>query len=92
MKTDSNNYTEIFIENSHKGCSLNKEELMQSQKCGCFYCEQVYSPSEITEWIDENYANGESAVCPKCGIDSVLSEKYPIEDADYLKTMNHYWF
>lgn len=57
--------------------------------CGCFYCLAVYSPSAITEWTDYD----DSALCPKCGIDSVLAEDsgYPITTA-FLTRMYARWF
>lgn len=36
--------------------------------CGCYYCCRTFSASEIKEWTDR----GETALCPKCGIDSVV--------------------
>ena len=47
----------------------NRSELGKSETCGCFYCERVFSPAEITEWI----GYGETAMRPYCGIDSVLA-------------------
>lgn len=39
-----------------------------SQFVGCFYCCKTYAPSEIIEWVDSQ----KTAICPKCGIDSVV--------------------
>ena len=35
-----------------------------------------------------------TALCPKCGIDSVIGDdsKFPIQDEDFLKDMNHWGF
>jgi len=92
MRAKHNKYSEDFLENAHKGSSLHKEEILSYEICGCFYCEQLYSPKEIVDWIEENYADGETAICPKCDIDSVLSQKYPIEDKEFLNAMNIKWF
>lgn len=54
---------------------------------GCFYCITIYGSSEIKEWID----GGQTALCPHCGIDSVL----PIEGkpkVGFLMEMKRYWF
>lgn len=64
---------------------------MRGNVCGCFYCEQLFSPREITEWIEEPNG-GQTAICPKCGIDSVLGEELPIEDKAFLNEMNRMWF
>lgn len=45
-------------------------------RCGCFYCLQIFDGEQILEWVDD----GRTALCPFCGIDSVISEfeKYTI--------------
>ena len=92
MKQPDNKYSKDFLEIAHKNCSSHKNEINNSALCGCFYCEQTFLPNEIEEWIEENIANGETAICPKCGIDSVLSDKFPISDKQFLKQMNTLWF
>jgi len=56
---------------------------------GAFYCLEVFPPSEIEDWTDD----GDTALCPKCGIDSVLGSisGYPIE-RQFLKKMHDQWF
>lgn len=53
----------------HKMSIKNRDLIGKADKCGCFYCEKVFSPREIVEWIW-----GDTAVCPYCGIDSVIAE------------------
>lgn len=74
---------------AHKFSSKHKDLVMQSDKCGCFYCLAIFSSNEISEWIDEE----NTALCPKCDIDSVLPSVagYPLVK-DFLKQMNEYWF
>ena len=36
--------------------------------CGCFHCKTTFSVDEIKRWIDGQ----QTALCPKCGIDSVI--------------------
>jgi hypothetical protein len=38
-------------------------------------------------WID----NGHTALCPHCGIDSVLPDTVPLEAA-FLEAMRKHWF
>jgi len=38
--------------------------------CGCFYCLRTYPATEVVDWIDD----GETPLCPHCGIDSVMLE------------------
>ena len=35
-----------------------------------FYCNRIFDAEKIHEWIDDE--NGQTAVCPFCGIDSVI--------------------
>ena len=76
-------------EKAHKHSSKHREELNQSEECGCFNCISIYPPTEIKHWID----NGQTALCPHCDIDSVIGSKsgYPITE-DFLKKMYTLWF
>lgn len=56
---------------AHKYCSNHKSQLMKDKKCGCFYCTEIFSPNEITEWIKDTSG---TAICPYCGIDSIIGE------------------
>ncbi len=47
-----------------------RNELESSALCGCFGCEQIYDPKLIEEWVNDR--GGDTAICPKCGIDSVV--------------------
>ena len=75
---------------AHQYCTNNKEDLRNDLVCGCFYCLEIYSPREITEWIPD--AKG-TALCPYCGVDSVIgkSSGFPITK-EFLTEMNGYWF
>lgn len=54
--------------------SLHRAEIEAIAICGCFFCERVYKPSEIVEWTDRRSDDGpgQTALCPYCGIDSVI--------------------
>ena len=84
-------YSIEFLKTSHKGSFINKKELLDSQICGCFYCENTFFPIEIIEWIKETDSN-ETAMCPKCGIDSIIDDSFPINDPIFLAEMSKYWF
>lgn len=45
-----------------------RPQLEQVSVCGCYYCLNIYSPTEIEEWVDSE----KTAICPKCGIDAVV--------------------
>ena len=75
---------------AHKHSSRHRAELEGSDKCGCFYCLSTFASSEIVDWLEEGDG---TALCPRCGIDSVIGSQsgYPITDA-FLREMNRYWF
>jgi hypothetical protein len=64
----------------YKFSSGNKDILMASKKCGCFHCMETFEPKFIVEWVH----NDETAICPKCGIDSVIPETNDINVTDTL--------
>ncbi len=77
------------IEKAHDHSSYHFREVMQSQKCGCFYCCKTFNVSTVEEWIDE----GQTAICPHCSIDSVIPELsfLPLTEEN-LKSMSEFWF
>ena len=92
MPATNNKYNTAFLEEAHKRSSSHKDEMLAGNLCACFYCEQTFAPQEIEEWFNENRSEGETAICPRCGMDSVLSDKLPITDEQFLHEMNVYWF
>lgn len=59
------------LEDIYKHCHKNKNELKENEKCLCIYCNAEFTSNMIKEWVD----NGETAICPNCGIDSVINKK-----------------
>ena len=78
------------LERAHNFCSNHKPELEKDPVCGCFYCLSVFDPPEITEWISDTRG---TAVCPHCGVDSVIGESsgFPIT-REFLEAMHQRWF
>jgi hypothetical protein len=74
---------------AHEWSSYHRETLRESDVCGCFYCLEVFPSSEIEDWTDDD----DTALCPKCGIDSVIGSVsgYPIERS-FLQKMHSHWF
>jgi len=75
---------------AHPHCANHRAEVEGSSSVGCFYCCETFPASEIEEWVDE----GKTAMCPRCGIDSVIGETsgFPVNDRTFLKQMNEFWF
>ena len=64
---------------------INIEAVNNSEKCGCYHCISVFESSEITEWCDGE----KTALCPSCGIDSVIPNE---TDINVLTTIWKHWF
>jgi len=80
------------LEAAHRVSSGHRAIIERSQLCGCFYCLSTYSPSEIERWIDES-TGVHTALCPKCGIDSVIGDASGYElSAPFLSAMHQRWF
>ncbi len=81
------------LESAHRYSSGHREEVLASESCGCFYCRETFPPSEIEEWIDEVDGVGTTALCSRCGIDSVIGSRsgFPLTP-EFLREMHDYWF
>lgn len=73
------------LQKYHKLSSDHRKEVLRVAYVCCFYCLQNYKPKEIKEWCDK----GETALCPKCGIDAVLPFHMGTEA---LQEMHDRWF
>ena len=80
---------------AHTYSNNHMDTIIKDRNCGCFYCHAIFNPVEIEEWIiDENPCDKHgTAICPRCGIDSVIGESsgYPIT-LEFLRGMQQYWF
>ena len=76
---------------THKFSDNNRAKLADGMY-GCFHCQAIILADQCppVEWID----NGQTALCPSCGIDSVISAKDvpQIEDPEFLRRMHVAWF
>ena len=75
---------------AHLFSTSHRRALEKDELCGCFYCLRIFSPKEIKQWVNDT---GGTAICPYCGIDSVIgkSSGYPIT-LEFLKKMQKHWF
>ena len=56
-----------------------------TEKCGCYYCLEVCNFKEVTEFVDD----GQTALCPNCGIDSLVSG---ITSREALEVLSNRYF
>ena len=82
-------FTEQQLLDAHKHTMDNRHEIERSMECACFDCGEIYNASEVTEWTD----NGNTALCPHCGIDCVLGDASGIAlTSEFLNAMYQRWF
>lgn len=83
-------YSGDSLESAHGHSSVHRDELDRSRICGCFYCCKTFAPAEIDDWVDD----GTTALCPNCGIDSVIgsASNHPVDDEMFLRAMHKRWF
>lgn len=81
--------TDIIL--AHEHCRHNRVTLRKSDLCGCYQCGEIFKPSHLQaeDWTD----GGETALCPYCGMDSVIGDAagFPISDA-FLREMKEHRF
>lgn len=70
-----------------------RAEVLASDVCGCYFCLAVYRPAEIAEWIGVVEGVGQTAVCPRCGVDAVVGSAagFPMTRA-FLVRMYERWY
>ena len=82
---------------AHRHSALHRAEIVRSELCGCFFCLATFAPEIIVTWIENRNVvqghTGVTAVCPSCGIDSVIGSAsgYPV-DKEFLAAMKDRWF
>lgn len=78
---------------AHRHSIRHRDEVLASDVCGCFYCLAIFEPTQIDRWIDQADGVGQTALCPECGIDSVVGSAsgYPVTKA-FLQAMHEHWF
>ena len=79
---------EARLVKQHNKSRRNRSSLAASAICACFYCFKEYPFAQITEWTD----GGETAICPRCGVDAVLGFAVPAADQALLRKMHGRWF
>jgi hypothetical protein len=90
-------FTESILVSAHKHCIRNKEEILSSDLCGCFYCLSLFKPDRIVDWLkedctDTNSDNIYTALCT-CGVDAVIGSAsgFPIT-TQFMQAMHAIWF
>lgn len=80
MKTD--------IKQAYNFSFHNRKSVEKSSQCGCFYCLKIFPSSDVVNYID----NDDTALCPHCKNDSIISDEDIKLHQNLLKQMKNYWF
>lgn len=85
---------------AYRHASNHRAEIESSRLCGCFNCQLTFKPDEIIAWTgwdaasldDLENAQGNTALCPHCGSESVIGDAsgHAIDPA-FLTAMNQAW-
>lgn len=80
--------TQIYVD-AFKRASRHRAALEASGKCACFFCFKRFPTGEIRSWVDAQ----QTALCPHCGLDSVLDggEGHRIDDTFLRKMHQHHY-
>jgi hypothetical protein len=78
---------------AHRHSIHHRAEILKSELCDCFHCLAIFTARETEDWTDWFNWIGETALCPKCDIDSVIGSPsgYPIT-VNFLNQLREYWF
>ena len=60
--------------------SINNYATIRGAWCGCYNCIEVFKGKEVEHFVD----SGKTALCPKCGIDSVIPHQKDKEELSRL--------
>lgn len=81
------------FETAHAHSANHRSAIESSDRCGCFSCKKTFPSEEIGEWADSDGELGQTALCPRCGIDAVIGDSAGYElTAAFLAAMHRRWF
>jgi hypothetical protein len=86
---------------AYRDLSRNWVQIQDSRVCGCCNCLQTFPSEEVIAWTgleidhfdDQVAVANQTALCPRCGSESVIGDKsgFPINHL-FLGRMNEAWF
>lgn len=87
--------SDMTIEEIYKRSFRNRDLIKTASECHCVYCLRAFPPDMITEWLDPKEAEGEgqTAVCPFCGLDSLIPKNRDLHlTSDLMGQMHEKYF
>ena len=69
----------------------NKKIILSGNKAACYYCCKIFDSKEVVDFIKEK--DGDStALCPRCGIDTLISDSQAELSPEFIKAMQQHYF
>lgn len=88
-----NNYSDVELEAAHKHSFANRKPIQNSEQCGCFNCCCMFPATMVEQWYGEKNDEGDTGLCPGCGIDSLIGDATGISlTKEFLVAMNTKYF
>lgn len=75
---------DTISEELHRYSLRNRDLFSADHAAGCFHCMKEFMPKQIVEWVDDD----RTALCPYCGIDSVIPDPAGL----VLRALWRIWF
>jgi hypothetical protein len=72
----------------HKYSFNNQFWISRSKTVGCFFCIKMFPAKDVCEYVPGE----KTAMCPYCGIDSLLGDYNVQITQSMLEDMNRVWF
>lgn len=86
---DYSNEEKIKVKRLHAYSSNNKDLIENSEYCYCFSCKKKIESKEIVRYLE----NENTALCPYCGMDSIIPDCVDdFIDDKIIDLMHNYWF
>lgn len=76
----------------HRTTFRNEHQVSESKKCGCFHCGKLFNQEDVVSWCDNDGRGDRTALCPHCGIDSVIGDACGFEISQDLLQLMHLQF
>lgn len=89
-------YSDELIKKAHQATFANEKQIMESDRCTCFYCGHTFNPriEQKLSWIEERPPLDKTLQCPMCGIDCMIGSAsgFPIHDESFITQCTEAWF
>ena len=74
----------------HNAATHNRDRIVRSKKCGCYYCEHIFPAAKVTP---DHFYKDSTACCPICEMDTVIGDASGLDiTPELLRRMHIYWF